>query len=361
MKRIIVSVTNDLSTDQRVDKVCNTLHENNFSVLLVGRKLSNSFKLDRKYNTKRINLLFNTGFLFYAEYNFRLFFFLLFSKKDILLSNDLDTLLANFLVSKIQRKKLVYDSHELFTEVPELLDKPFVKSVWLKLENWILPKLKNRYTVCQSIADIYNEKYKTDFKVVRNFPTEKEIIKGNFSFDTQEKKIILYQGAINKGRGLELMIDAMKFLENHLLVVIGSGDILTDLKQKTTQKNLTEKVHFLGRKPPKELQKLAPLADIGLSLEEDLGLNYRYALPNKIFDYIQAETPLLVSDLPEMKRVITDYDVGEIIKDRTPEKLAKQIEKILEKDFSNKLKEAKKELVWKNEEPKLLRIFKNLM
>ncbi len=359
MKRIIVSVTNDLSTDQRVDKVCNTLHENNFSVLLVGRKLSNSFKLDRKYNTKRINLLFNTGFLFYAEYNFRLFFFLLFSKKDILLSNDLDTLLANFLVSKIQRKKLVYDSHELFTEVPELLDKPFVKSVWLKLENWILPKLKNCYTVCQSIADFYNTKYNTNFKVIRNLPNKKTIKKGLIPFSTKNKKIILYQGAVNVGRGLELMIDVMANLENYIFIIIGSGDISEDLKNKTIKEKLNNKVKFLGKLTPKELHKITPLADLGISLEEDLGLNYRYALPNKIFDYIQAEVPILVSNLPEMKRVVLDYNIGKIAEKRTPKKLANQIEKLVIKDFSSELKKAKEILIWKSEEEKLLTIFKN--
>ncbi|MCH3885932.1 glycosyltransferase [Tenacibaculum aquimarinum] len=359
MKRIIVSVTNDLSTDQRVDKVCNTLHENNFNVLLVGRKLSNSFKLDRKYNTKRINLLFNTGFLFYAEYNFRLFFLLLFSKKDILLSNDLDTLLANFLVSKIQRKKLVYDSHELFTEVPELLDKPFVKSVWLKLENWILPKLKNCYTVCQSIADFYNTKYNTNFKVIRNLPNKKTIKKGLIPFSTKNKKIILYQGAVNVGRGLELMIDVMANLENYIFIIIGSGDISEDLKNKTIKEKLNNKVKFLGKLTPQELHKITPLADLGISLEEDLGLNYRYALPNKIFDYIQAEVPILVSNLPEMKRVVLDYNIGKIAEKRTPKKLANQIEKLVIKDFSSELKKAKEILIWKSEEEKLLTIFKN--
>lgn len=361
MKRVIVSVTNDLTTDQRVHKVCNSLHNNNFEVLLVGRKLKNNLPISRNYNTKRLKLLFSKGFFFYAEFNFRLFLLLLFSKKDILLSNDLDTLLANFLISKIQSKKLVYDSHELFTEVPELVNRSFVKLVWAKNENWILPKLKNCYTVCDSIADFYNKKYNTTFKTIRNLPIKKDIINGKFSFSTEEKKIILYQGAVNIGRGLELMINTMKFLDNHLFVIIGDGDVLLELESKVIKNNLLEKVKFLGRKTPEELQKLTPLANIGISFEEDLGLNYRFALPNKIFDYIQADVPILVSDLPEMKQIVLNYKVGEIITDRTPEKLAIQIKKMLEKDFSTELKKAKKELIWKTEEEKLLTIFSNLI
>lgn len=359
MKRVIVSVTNDLNTDQRVAKVCNSLSENNFDVLIVGRKLKDSIPIIRNYKTKRIKLFFNKGVLFYAEYNLRLFFILLFSKKDILLANDLDTLLANYLVSKIQRKKLVYDSHELFTEVPELVNRPFVKSTWTKLENWILPNLKNTYTVCNSIADFYNVKYKTNFKVVRNLPISNQLEKAGNSISTDNKKVILYQGAVNIGRGLELMIETIKLLENHTLVIVGDGDILNDLKELVANQNLTSKVKFLGKVSPKELKKITPSAAIGISLEEDLGLNYKFALPNKIFDYIQAEVPILVSNLPEMKQIVLDYKVGEIVENRKPEELALVIKNMLQKDYTLKLKFAKENLTWKSEEKILLNIFKN--
>ncbi len=140
MKRIIVSVTNDLTTDQRVAKVCDTLTKMGFSVLLIGRKLKNSENINRNYKIVRFRLLFNKGFLFYAEYNLRLFFKLLFLKKDVLLSNDLDTLLPNYLIHKIFKTKLVYDSHELFTEVPELTNRPFVQKFWLTIEKNIFTK-----------------------------------------------------------------------------------------------------------------------------------------------------------------------------------------------------------------------------
>ena len=173
MQRIVVSVTNDLITDQRVHKVCSTLVGMNFDVLLIGRKLQSSLPLSRNYKTSRMKLLFNSGFLFYAEYNFRLFFRLLFLKKDILLSNDLDTLLPNFLISKLLRKKLVYDSHELFTEIPELIDRPRVQYFWRKIERMTLPKVKNCYTVSSSIASYYKDTYDSDFEVIRNVPYKK--------------------------------------------------------------------------------------------------------------------------------------------------------------------------------------------
>ena len=360
LKKIIVTVTNDLSTDQRVDKVCTTLLNDGYRVLLIGRKLKNSIPISRDYKTKRIQLLFNQGFLFYAEFNFRIFLLLFFSKKDILLSNDLDSLFANYAISVLQNKKLVYDSHELFPEIPELVHRPFVKKFWTSLEKLVLPKLKNTYTVCKSIADYYNERYATNFKIVRNLPTLKKVEVGKLPFSTDGKKIIIYQGALNIGRGLELMIDAMEYLENYLLIIAGNGDIYTDLKERSKNKSVQNKVHFLGKLLPSELQKITPLADVGLSLEEDLGLNYRYALPNKIFDYIQAEIPILVSNLPEMKQIVIKYKVGEIIKLRTPKALAYQIQTMLKNEYSESIFKAKQELTWDHEKITLQNIFKNL-
>ena len=362
LKKIIVTVTNDLTSDQRVHKVCRTLHNAGYDVFLIGRKLSNSKPLNRSYRTKRISLLFNKGVLFYAEFNLRLFFVLLFYKKDVLLANDLDTLLPNYFISKLQIKKLVYDSHELFSEIPELVNKPFTKKVWRSLERRVLPKLKNTYTVSNSIADYYDKKHQTKFKVIRNLPLMiRTISRGNFSFDHKEEKIILYQGAINIGRGLELIINTMPFISNCILVIIGNGDIIKNLKSYVKNINLVKKVRFLESLTPNELQKITPLANIGISIEEDLGLNYRFSLPNKIFDYINAEVPILVSNLPEMRKIIDTHKVGEIVKDRSPQKLALQIKELLKKDYSEELKKAKKELIWENQEEELLAIFRNII
>lgn len=362
MKKIIVSVTNDLTNDQRVARVCTSLTNMNYTVLLVGRKLPESTKLQRNYKTKRFKLFFNNGFLFYAEFNIRLFFFLLFTKKDLLLSNDLDTLLPNFLISKIQGKKLIYDSHELFPEIPELVNRPFVKKIWEGLEKFLLPKIKNNYTVSTEIANFYHKKYGVHFHVVRNIPVKKnELPLKELPFNHQNKKIIIYQGATNVGRGLELMMDTMQLLEDTILLIIGKGDIFESLQDKIKDQQLAEKVKFLGKLPPEKLQHITPLAHIGLSLEEDLGLSYRYALPNKLFDYIQAKIPVIVSNLPEMKRIVTEYKIGDVLLERTPEKLAEKITQVLNTDYSIHLKKASEVLIWENEELTLQRIFDNLM
>ena len=360
MKRIIISVTNDLVTDQRVGKTCELLSETGYDVLLVGRKLKKSFSIQRNYRTKRFRLLFNKGILFYTEYNMRLFLFLLFTKKDMLFSNDLDTLLPNYIIGKLQNKKLVFDSHELFSEIPELVNKQQVKKVWLFLEKTIIPKLQNVITVSDSIKNHYHNLYGISAIVIRNIPKIEHINQKNFEIDAEEKKVILYQGSVNIGRGIELMIDTMALLDEYLFIVIGDGDILEQLKEKVSNLSLHNKVKFLGKKTPEELKELTPNATIGMSLEEDLGLNYRYALPNKIFDYLHANVPVIVADLPEMRSLIKKHPIGEILIERTPKTLAKTIINMTNISYEKELKTAKKELNWSKEKEKLISIFSKL-
>ena len=362
-KRIIISVINDLTTDQRVNKVAMSLAESGYDVLLVGRRLKSSFVIeDRPYKTKRLKLVFNKTVLFYTFYNLRLFLFFLVTKVDIFLANDLDTLPANFFASKIRRKKLVFDSHELLSEVPELVNKKTIKLIWQKLENYFIPRLENCYTVCQSIADWYLEKYNVHFEVVRNIPVSNpNIFIPKRPIELPEDKIILYQGSLNLGRGLELAIKAMQHVDA-TLVIIGGGDIEEQLKELTDK--LRSKVFFLGKVPFQELDYYTKMADVGISIEENLGLNYFYALPNKLFDYIHAEIPVLVSDFPEMKRIVDEYSIGKILKERNAKSLANILNNMLTdkeqiKNWKINLKKAKEELTWENEKRVLLNVFKN--
>ena len=183
MKRILISVSNDLFTDQRVQKISNTLIKNGFQVLVIGRRKGQTLNNKFLFKTHRFKLFFNKGFLFYFEFNICLFFKLLFEKKDFLYANDLDTLLPNYLVHKLTKTQLIYDSHELFTEVPELINRPFIQKIWLKIESFILPKLKNSITVNSSISEYYNSKYNSCFKVIRNVPIlNLDFKKGKFNF-----------------------------------------------------------------------------------------------------------------------------------------------------------------------------------
>ena len=369
MQRIIISATNDLVTDQRVKKVCETLLDLNFDILLIGRKLPNSLAVERNYKIIRMSLLFNKGFLFYAEYNIRLFLKLLFLKSDILLANDLDTLLPNFLVSKLFSIKLVYDSHELFTEVPELTSRPKVRNIWLKIEKAIFPKLKNIYTVNDKIADLYSEKYHVPVKVVRNISPKllnKNIdislsnkIKGN-------KKMLILQGSgINIDRGAEEAVLMMQYVKNAVLYIIGSGDVFDKLKKYVKRYQLKEKVIIKDKMSYKDLMEYTKIADLGLSLDKGTNLNYEYSLPNKVFDYIQAQIPILASNREVVAELVTKNNIGYITKTHNTKELAEIVNKILfdkelNRTWGKNLIKAAEIYTWENESKKLKEIFKNV-
>jgi glycosyltransferase involved in cell wall biosynthesis len=356
MKRIVISVTNDLFSDQRVQKVAHCCHRNGYEVLVIGKKNKNSEPLNMPFKYKLLRLCFHRSALFFAEYNIKLFFVLLFSKVDILLSNDTDTLLANFLVSKIRRKKLVFDAHEIYPELPELAHRPKVKLIWEKIENWIFPNLQHCYTVCQSISDYYNQKYGVNMKVVRNVPYYSKYM-GNKLLDHSGKKIILYQGALNIGRGLEWVIDAMPFVKNAVLVIIGDGVIANALKKKVNNLQLNKNVFFLNRISGSELYKYTPSADLGLCLLENRGLNYYYSLPNRIFDYLHAGVPVLATNFPEIANIVNHYQIGILVDHYEPKYLANVLNDFFTKEFdTSHFDEIAKEFCWKNEEELLLKI-----
>lgn len=367
-KKIIVSVTNDLATDQRVHKVCDFLCDSGFEVLLVGRKLPNSLPLsNRNYRTKRMRLFFRTGVAFYAAYNFRLFFFLLFRRCSHLLSNDLDTLGANYFASIFKRKcTLVYDSHEYFTEVPELIQHPFKKRIWEKLEGFIFPKLQKIYTVNESIAAKYAAKYNKKVEVVRNLSprwTAENIPSKETLGIPIGKKLLIAQGAgINVDRGIEEAVLAMKYTQDLFLMIVGDGDVLQQLKACVKKEKLEEKVGFYGKRPYAEMMYYTHYADLGLTLDKDTNLNYRFSLPNKVFDYIQAATPILASDLVEVKKVVLDNRVGRIITSHQPEKLAHDFMDCLSNEarlseWKANCREAALKLSWENELTTLKRIY----
>ena len=205
MPRAIVAVTNDLSTDNRVHRTCTVLAELGYEVLLVGRQLPGSLPLERPYATRRMGLLFRKGALFYAEYNVRLFFLLLFSRFSLVVANDLDTLLASFVAASLRGKQLVYDSHEYFTEVPELVHRPAVRRVWLAIERWIFPKLEHVVTVNDSIAQAYRDRYGKELAVVRNIPMPRELgslpTRAELGLPTDRFILVLQGSGINVQRG----------------------------------------------------------------------------------------------------------------------------------------------------------------
>lgn len=364
-KTAIVCVTNDLSTDQRVHKTCMTLEKSGFFVIEYGRLLPESLSLERSYFTHRSKLWFRKGPQFYAEYNIRLFFYLLTAEVDLIFANDLDTLPAAYFAAKLRNKRLIYDTHEYFTETPELVNRPKTQNIWKKIEDYFFPRLTDILTVNKSIAKLYGEKYNKKVLVSRNIPPTFV----NVGLKTREqlglpenKQILILQGTgINIERGAEEACMAMKYLNNYILLVVGSGDALPTLKQIAKDNKLTEKIIFKNKMPFAELRQYTMNSDLGLAIDKDTNLNYHFSLPNKLFDYIHSEIPTLSSGLIELKQIIDKYEIGYYIQNHDPKHIATTIESIFEdKVHYNTIKlntkKAKEELCWENEEKVLLSI-----
>jgi glycosyltransferase involved in cell wall biosynthesis len=361
MPRIILAVTNDLYSDQRLNRMAVALTELGFGVEIVGRKLPESPDVNPKtYRATRMKLIFRKSFLFYAEYNLRLFLFLLFRKADILVANDLDTMPACYFAAKLKGIKWVFDSHELFTEVPELIGRPLVKRIWQYIEDKLVPRASACITVCESIASQLSQRHGVPFHVVRNvsFFRNSTSVKSTQNGD----KLIVYQGALNVGRGIELLIDAMEFLPEFRLKIIGSGDIESGLKDYVSTLSWRNKIEFTGRIPFTGLFEITTQACVGLSIEENMGLNYYYALPNKLFDYIQARIPVIVSPFPEMERIVTAFGIGKILPDRNAKVLSEMIFDLSrnKENYLAPLEKAANELCWENEVKVLEIVYLNL-
>ncbi len=369
MKRVIVSVINDLVTDQRVNKSCMALQEAGFEVLLVGRRQRKIPPMDtRPYATRRMKLLFEKGPCFYAEFNIRLFFFLLFHRSNLLLSNDLDTILPTYFIARLKRIRMIFDSHEYFTETPELVHRPRVQRVWKRIEGYVVPKLDEMITVNESIANLFREKYHINVHVIRNIPLRQALPpKGDrqtLGLPAKKHLLVLQGSGINIQRGAEELVQAMAELDDCYLMIIGGGDVLPILKQNVATLNLTERVGFFPRMPYVKMMAYTQLADFGFCLDKDTNLNYRFSLPNKLFDFIQAGVPVVSSHLPEIERIIRQYDLGLFIENHHPKTIAATI-----KDgFSNperitrwkhNLSLAAQELCWENEKNRLLSIYQH--
>lgn len=359
-KRIVCTVTNDLSYDQRMNRICSSLSQAGYHVLLVGRKRKNSLPLKSKiFRQKRLFCFFDKGKLFYAEYNIRLFFFLLFYKVDFYNAIDLDSILPHLAVSKLKGKPLVYDAHEYFTEMEEIVARPLVMKAWKWIEKVAVPRIAGGYTVSQGYADLFKQHYGVDLKIVRNATVLKPLPQ-----KSSGEKYILYQGAVNVGRALEQLIEAMQWVDCKL-IVCGKGDVFDSLQEQVKQLELSEKILFEGFVEPEKLRDFTLNATIGITLFTNAGLSNQYSLANRFFDYMHAAVPQLAMAYPEYIHFNQQFEVANLIADVAPQSIAFALNDLLTNStYYNRLTAncfaAREVYNWQKEEETLLSVYKAL-
>ena len=363
MKKILFTVTNDLNYDQRMIRICTTLKNEGYDILLIGRSKKNSPAIHpQNFDQHRLKCIFEKGKGFYIEYNIRLFFYLLFHSFDAICSIDLDTVLPGLFTAKLKRKIAIFDAHELFTEVPELNHRPSVKKIWQTVERFAIKRYQYAYTVCESLQKQYQKTYNTNFEVIRNVPFASSV---NPQIAIEDTFTILYQGVLNEGRGIEQMIEAMIQLNGCQLWLAGEGDLSVELRAKVKKLKLNDKIKFLGYIKPDELKAITQKAHIGINLLRNDSLNYYFSLANKFFDYIQAGKPSINMNFPEYASINAQYKVSILLDDLEASSIAKAINSIKEDpDYYQALKqnclEAAQIFNWDIESKKLLQFYHKL-
>ncbi|MGD0757235.1 MAG: glycosyltransferase [Bacteroidales bacterium] len=352
-------------------KIAGTVSSLGCDITIIGRRSGDCCNSDSMpFRTKRFRMIFKRGFFFYKFFNIRLFTFLLFHKFDILVSNDLDTLLPNFLVSRMKQLPLVYDSHEYFTGVPEIQNRPFVKWIWKSIEKSMFPCLKYVMTVSDSIALQYEKEYGRKPVTVRNCSMKTEqiipFLRKELEVNPDHLLLILQGTGINADRGGVELIDAVSLTENVSLLIIGSGNQFDILIEKVLKLKLSDRIKIIAKCPWETLMRYTRSADAGLSLDKNSNLNYSFSFPNKLFDYISAGIPVIATELPEIAKILNEYKCGILISKPDPIEISKAIIRLRDdRRLLSELKQnsviASKSVNWDNESLKVEELYKSII
>ncbi len=358
MKRLFFTVTTDLNFDQRMQRICSSLTKSGYEVTLVGREKSNSKELsEQEFHQHRIKCRFESGKLFYLEYNWRLYKFLKEQEMDALCSCDLDAILPGYFLRK--KCKWVYDAHEYFSEMEEVVSRPWIRRLWKWIERLCVPKVDMAYTVSAGYAELFEKQYPTSFHIIRNIARLRDL-----DPSSRKPSRILYQGSVNHGRGLQELIEAMYLVEGKL-VVCGEGDLFESLKSLVQTRKLEQKVQFTGYLRPEELLEYTQSASIGITLFSKAGLSNEFSLGNRFFDYLQAGIPQLAMNYPEYRNFNKEYEVAVLIDDLSPKTIASSLNQLLKNEtlytrLSDEAMKARQKFNWQEEERNLLSLYEGL-
>jgi len=250
-------------------------------------------------------------------------------------ASDLYTLPAQATLAKRNRAKLVYDARELYPHVASTQGRPWIRWFWQVLEWRYCRRAHLVSTVSPSIADRMHSTYRIKPPIVLyNVPEYKSVGPSDIIPNTLGLNpgtcVILHQGNVQKNRGCFVLAKAMSQVKDAVLVFLGDGPLKGQLKDYVVKEGLSDRVRFISKVDPSVLLDYTASADIGVTLLEDTCLNHRFALPNKLFEYLMAGLPVLASDLPEIRKVVNRFKVGELVNPSSPDSVAKGLMKLVE-------------------------------
>ncbi len=331
--------------------------------MLIGFGEPRTFEILPGIEAHILKKRFSRGFLFYLDVQLQLFFYLIRQSMDAICACDADTIMPGFYAARRKGVKIIFDGHEYFSETSGVQGRKFVKTVWSWVEKRYIPRVDLAYTVSPGLAEIMGDRFHIHFGLVRNLP-KKDAADEDTEWPYEKGSFWIYQGYLNKGRGLEEIVRAFSVSGKKLLIA-GVGPRESVLKDLIREHGMEDKVEMLGRIEPKKLKSLTSLAFAGLNIVDGEGLSYHYSLANKFFDYLQAGIPQVNSNLPEYKRICERFDCSLFLESNTVEELQKAIEK-MEADqqayakLQYQARQASKVFNWESEEIELLSLYESL-
>jgi glycosyltransferase involved in cell wall biosynthesis len=369
-KIVTIAFLGNINYDTRCYNLFNSLNQKGYEVNFIGFDwLTENFKTQK--GRKTIYKL-NKGFLsilFYFNFIYKLKWNLFRSKASIFFAEDIYTLPFVVIFAKMKKAKVIYDSRELFGHLAGLKNRKIIQRIWKWIEIKFITKVD--HIIVTGLMDeeyIFDEYGLENTIVLRNLPVyskpEKKINLRDKLFIRGDKKILIYQGMIHQGRGLHPTFNILKNLPNCVLVILGSGEYEEYYKDLADEMNLHSQVFFLGKVPQNDILNYTAAADIGLSIIENISLSYHYALPNKLFEYIMAETPVIVSKLPQMMEIVVEFGVGEVVDIDDQDELINKINLLIEDEelyakYKENCKSTSEVLHWDNEIDILFNVIEN--
>jgi len=367
MYKICMLTTSEIEHDSRILNEAAALAKKYDLTILAKKYPIKTNQIQRSFKVKLIGYVKMPSFLLSILSSFfSLMRANLRENPDIFHAHDLDGLLCALPAALLKGKILIYDSHELWSQNYPFSNLKGIQPLLGPLERILMLKVQKGITVNQSIATYLKKRYHKDFLALRNI-SDFKINRGGISLKEKYpgKRIILHLGSADEGRGLEQIVEASKFLsKDYLIVFLGGGK--TEAQAKEMAKEIgAQNIEFLPAVLPSEIISSIKEADLGLALTQKISLSYYYSLPNKLFQYIAAEIPILGSNFPEFKKVIEKYQIGEVVNQSSPKAIAEKIQLMIkesnQKKYRKNLVGLEKKFSWPKESEKLVKFYECLL
>ena len=375
--QITIFFIGDIKYDSRALKMTLSLSQNGYRVNIYSfhnfsiphSLMSNFAKNDLYLTDKKIEITYirlkSSKKAPFLEFYIKALSIVIKNKIDCILCPDIYSIPLAYIASLFFKCTYIYDSRELFSDLASLHKKKVRQFIWKLVEKCFVPKAKLLITVNESIANILKNNFPDKkVEIIYNFPSlklEKEPLDiSQIIGSDNSRKILTYQGGLQNGRGIGILLDLILSMEECILLFLGNGHLKSKIKEHPL---FNKRIFIKDNIPASQVLKYTANSFLGMSIIENLSKSYYLSLPNKIFEYIHVGIPVISSNFPEVQKIMTKFKVGELVDPENKQEIIKKIKFLIKHaDIYSKYKQncinARETLNWENQEPKFLELFK---